>query len=146
MVCSHQGMFWKLQKGRDFSMKQGPCPCDRSRFLASSVSFIWNGVATSIPRLFSSGPFTFSPEARVYSVRLTVRLWAAASHSSSLIPSRTTQEGTLVLMRCAAVGVSCELLTQMAVGKPLVDRLFLLTHEYLFLGCTEGMAEGEKFL
>lgn len=39
MVCPHQGMYWKLQKGRDFSMKQGPCPCDRSRFLASSVSF-----------------------------------------------------------------------------------------------------------
>ena len=52
-----------------------------------------------------------------------------------------------MLMRCAAVGgVSCEVLTQMAVGKPSADRLFLLTHGYLFLGCTEGMAEGEKSL
>ena len=47
---------------------------------------------------------------------------------------------------CSSGGVSCELLTQMAVGKPSADRLFLLTHEYLFLGCTEGMAEGEKSL
>ena len=52
-----------------------------------------------------------------------------------------------MFLRCAAVGgVSCEVLTQMAVGKPSADRLFLLTHEYLFLGCTEGMAEGEKSL
>lgn len=42
--------------------------------------------------------------------------------------------------------MSCEVLTQMAVGKPSADLLFLLTHEYLFLGCTEGMAEGEKSL
>lgn len=34
-------------------------------------------------------------------------------------------------------------MAQMAVGKPSVD---LLTHEYLFLGCTEGMADGEKSL
>lgn len=34
-------------------------------------------------------------------------------------------------------------MAQMAVGKPSVD---LLTHEYLFLGCTQGMADGEKSL
>lgn len=71
--------------------------------LASSVSFIWNGVATSIPRLFSSGSITFSSEAPVYSVRLIVEPWAAASHFSSLKPCQTMKEGPLVLMRSAAV-------------------------------------------
>lgn len=35
------------------------------------------------------------------------------------------------------------MMAQMAVGKPSVD---LLAHEYLFLGCTEGMPDGEKSL